>query len=911
MSGNKETKSDDEDDFRIKKKARIPEKHKNISRAKSEVTTRQRRTAIAQLNVVGGNSKNRKRHGSSTISSKAATSTCRYHPIVGSEKANYNDGKFPNLEFFHQSCKPQTTDKGSLGSIEDEQKNENIADEGQGATLYENKGSSSRNERMTGIKSGISRKKKHTLLCLETESSGSQTSDFELRLSDSSSEDEDFKSNKRVPKITTETHKRESFYVGKQAPRDGKSKLPGGDSSKACFLSYGNQRISKELESATSPLKAGESSAKHPEKDTENSRNTLESRKRKRTRSKKATCLMFTDVGNHTKADKSNLSETGISRKSDNCSFPRTGWDKPEMHTKLSVTSHGVKDCRKNPRNNAEDKNENEDMFAKKSRNNKEVKNDDKISRNSVNNREVQKQTKANVSGNSGKVKDEGKLQRNRILLDACIRLERISLKELKSKNNTSTVLEHFPQDGKDADSLAIEMKDNYSTKYFAVDDELDSLYQMAMLSPRSIEGDNESPPLPSSPSLNSDDQSLAISLFSAKDDNLDKEMNKDIEGKQLNSLMQYLSEEDKLSADIKFTNNQVTLDNDIATDTCLSLRTTNEDFPIKFVREEEVKSVTCATESADVELTGKNITSCVDALSPAISCDLGGIADEVGSDMYTQHELGICRDVITLTPGISAVCDSFNIDEECTGLDTHEILKHIESPRVLESEKSFGETNLDDANKVVKDTECPRVLESEKSFGESNLDDENKVVKDIDSPRVLESEKSFGETNLDDENKIVKDAESPCVLESEKSFGKTNLDDANKVVKDAESPCESERHNLPGETSSNSHHDSGGNNNIKAPTSLQEEDDLIVKFSDKLDTLDKDAPCHSMPQTTIQSHLDSENDDHCRIWRPAMEAPSPSYVLETRRLYGLPHERHHKAFCSEPKDIPSLARYD
>jgi hypothetical protein len=117
-------------------------------------------------------------------------------------------------------------------------------------------------------------------------------------------------------------------------------------------------------------------------------------------------------------------------------------------------------------------------------------------------------------------------------------------------------------------------------------------------------------------------------------------------------------------------------------------------------------------------------------------------------------------------------------------------------------------------------------------------------------------------------------------------------------------------------QTTIQSHHDSEKNDHTKMTTSLHkvdDEDDLVVTFSDKFDTFDKDGStdkCHSLPQTTIESHHDSKKDDHSKIWRPATEAPSPSYVLETRRLYGLPHERHKKAFCSDPKDIPSVARF-
>ena len=51
------------------------------------------------------------------------------------------------------------------------------------------------------------------------------------------------------------------------------------------------------------------------------------------------------------------------------------------------------------------------------------------------------------------------------------------------------------------------------------------------------------------------------------------------------------------------------------------------------------------------------------------------------------------------------------------------------------------------------------------------------------------------------------------------------------------------------------------------------------------------------------------EPSGRCKIWKPVKDPPSLSYVLKTRDLYGLPHERHQKAFCSDPRDVPSVTR--
>jgi hypothetical protein len=941
MGGNNEMKSDDDDDdFRIKKKPKISGNHKNISRTKHELPRRQRKTAIAQLNVLGGNSKHQNRHESCTILSEPATNTHRYRPPVGSEIANWNDGKFPNLELFHQSSKQRTTDKGCLGTGEVgkirslvKHKNKDHA-----KNKGNSHGPSSKNEDMTNIKSRTSKKMKDNLLHLETESSVSQTSDFELRLSDSSSDGEDFKCKKKVSKITAGDLKHECFYVAKQSPV--KSRLSKEDNSKykkckarntelldkdakLCSLkstiisqnrkssSRNQTRISKKSYSAsrspeqgcevgaptTSPFKPGNSSVTHSEKDTEKSRNDLESRKRKRTRSKKATCLMFTDVDNQNKADKLNLSKTGTSRKSDKCSFAKTDYDKPEMRSKLSITSHdltiGVKECPRNERNNIEDKKENECSIHRNSRNSKEIKNESKISK------DVKKENQASVSGNSGnrEVKNESKFRKNRIMLDACIRLEKISVKELKSKNNKANVLEHSSQDVKDIVSLAVEMNDDTrNSKDFVIDDELDSLYQMATLSPRSVRSDVHSPPLSSSPSLNSHEQSLDNSLFPGKGDGLDKEINmsKGYSKKHFNSRVPSLSDKDKRNADTKFTHNQITLDNDVDANV-FSMKPTTVDFPIKFVSEEEVKSIACQSVSASKEHIGKEFTACAnsfnDSLSPGISavCDSSSNGDEAGSCMdIREREVEICRDMDIMSPGISAVCDSFSSEEQL-GLDIQEILKDIENPRVFGGQESSGETNID-MNRVVKDDESPYVSKDQNLPGETYSESHH----DSQKTDHIKTTTTLHEVHVEDDL-VVKFSDKLDTLDTDGSMNK----------------CHS-----MSQTTIQSHHDSEKNDHTKMTTSLHkvdDEDDLVVTFSDKFDTFDKDGStdkCHSLPQTTIESYHDSKKDDHSKIWRPATEAPSPSYVLETRRLYGLPHERHQKAFCSDPKDIPSVARF-
>ncbi|XP_046863541.1 uncharacterized protein LOC124457309 [Xenia sp. Carnegie-2017] len=48
-----------------------------------------------------------------------------------------------------------------------------------------------------------------------------------------------------------------------------------------------------------------------------------------------------------------------------------------------------------------------------------------------------------------------------------------------------------------------------------------------------------------------------------------------------------------------------------------------------------------------------------------------------------------------------------------------------------------------------------------------------------------------------------------------------------------------------------------------------------------------------------------AEGSYELKIWKPTMMPPSPNYVKETRHIYNLPHVRHQKAFCSDSNDLP------
>ena len=865
---NIEVKSDsDGDDFRLKKKPKISGKNetipgldKNISRKKREAVTRKRKTARAQLDVLGGNTKQRNIRNKSTIHSETATKTKKYCPIIRSEKANCSNKTFPNLELFHQSSRPLKSDLGlGLDSGVGRKKRcrsqlRSQSDARDVSYLAEGKMKDKRsNSENTNLK--ISKKMKDNMFHEETESSGSQTSDFELHLSDSSIDSEDFKS---APTIAEDFHKRESFYVAKQAP--DKSRLSKKDDlerkkakrrntelldkdaklfppksttiSKDRQPSSGNQtKISTKLHpnsqkmlessstehenevrktSAQSQIESGLKSKRNSEKDTENLGSTLESRKRKRTKSKKATCLMFTHVGDRFQAEKPGISERNSCRKS-------------EIH----YLTTGVKKCPSDLKSCTKLKEErSENTIFRDSRDSKEVRNEGKSCRNAEIGGKVKKASRASVSRNSGtrEVNFDGKLPGNRILLDACIRLEKISVKKLKSKNDTTN--EPSSRNAQDAVLPVVHSsKDNKG-------DGLDALYQMAMTSPRSVRDNTESPPFPSSPSVNfnSQDQSLKISLN-------------------------------------KFSNKQNTLDDDADIDVGLSLKRTTVDFPIKFVGEEEVVSINNHSGSASEGCIEEqlNITSCADdVLSQEVSTVYNSLGDEEGTGV------GICRNGETLSPEMSAICDSFSIGEEQSGINIQDVLQDIESPDVLNNQETNSETNSDSL-KVIKEVKRHSVSEDQILSNETYSKDHHNSEKD-------------------NQIKII-----PCMNEKEHVH---TVDPKFLEKQDAlDIDIATDRCSSIEQATILAYHDSEKNDDIKTTRTLHEVDYQAAGTS-KTDLL-----------STSMSRHDSEKGDHSKIWRPATEPPSRSYALETRRLYGLPHERHVKAFCSNPKDAPSAAR--
>ena len=704
----KEIKFDDKDDFRVKKKPKISvkrtseKKDKIVSKEKREVITRWRKPL--QLTVLGGNTKKRGRNLTSTIISEVTTKSKRYQPLAGleigsnsdtpqSSKSQRNDakklnvGKKRNLKNrSSQSLSQDTLQPAARLRRSMSTKKELSADEGN----------------MTRINSGISKTMKDKLLHLEAESSESQTSDFELRLSDSSRDEGDFK--KKVRKTSGKADKLDSF--------DAKPELFTGDqneiSSKnttSCSQNFTERSEGSEVSASYHKRREGSS-----ENDEDKFENNFKSQKRKRSKSTKTTCLVFPHVNNQTK------SEIETSTKPVIASFPNKSCDKLKIRSKISITS-GDETSEVNERSrkkrNAEKMKSNEGTIRKKSKNRREITNKSNISRNSG--RKTKKENK--------KGKHTKKLLENRILLDACIKLEKISVKELKSMNNCG--------------------------------------------------------------------RQVAV------------------------------------------------------------------DFPIKFVGEEESMRITSWGDSEEND--EKKLTSIVDNKLPS---DI---------KIIQKQEAEVFSDVSMVDTRISAMFNSFSIDEEQSSLEVEELLKGIESP-LLERQKIPGETNVD--VDIIKNTASPCPSKDKQSLDEAH------------DKFYLDSEKINLTSSLHD----VRHEDNISKFNDENSFKDIETEQYHEIL----------------ETTVHVNDDSKNNElMIESSHTVEKIEHITVKLLDKQSVINK----HHAPHLT--EIIDSDPTGHFKILKPTKEAPSRSYVLETRRLYGLPHKRHQKAFFSDPKDAPVVTRLD
>ena len=820
-----------------------------------------------------------------TIESEAATSTKRYHPPPGSALTNRNEGNFPNLELFHQSSKPRKTDKASLGTSE--------AGERRKDRITKKKRESSKNKNTVNTTAGISKQKKDKLLLhLETESSGSQTSDFELRLSDSSTDAEDFQSTKKVSKINALSTKIESFYVAKQAQvhsntYSGKSSI----TSQNRKSSSGNQtRTSRKFETCSSssfhkqecileapstlPLKTGEIFGTHSEKDAENFGFTGESRKQKKT----AMCLMFTDAKPDKKSEK-------------------------KIHKNSGKTE--------------------------------EVKNECTSSRNCEKNQE---EDKASVSR---KPREERKLSGKRIFLDACIKLERVSVEELKSRNSKMNVFDNSSQSVKKTVHLAAKTKDCKDCKRRNDAATGTGLSLKAFTEPFPITFVNEEevacfrcPPDEGGTPMDMREHEVEIcedvSTVSPEisvvretgSSSNEGGTSMDLRGHEVEICEDVSTVSPKMSVvcetggssneggtSMDMREHQVEICEDVSTVSpeisvvCETGGSSNEGGTSMDMREHQVEicedvstvspeiSVVCETggssneggTSMDMREHQVEICEDVSTVSPEISvvCETGGSSNEGGTSMdLREHQVEICEDVSTVSPEISVVCETGGSSNEGgTPMDMRghqvEICKdvNIVSPDVSVVCESSGSSNEGGTSMDLREHQVEICEDGIFSPKISVVCESGGMQKDKVGVSGDENATSFGlsavcdsfsgvkeQASLDIEE-MLKDIESPLVLERQESFGEINI---NSHV---ESSVASGLQILPSKTYSKSLADCKG-------------------------------------------HDQSDQNIGRKIWKPAIEAPSPSYVLKTRRLYGLPHKRYQKAFCSDLKDIPSAARY-
>ena len=685
----RESQIGDEDDFRTKKKRRIHGRSKSSScsfEKNSQLTTRQRKTAIAPLIVCGGNPKER----AEPTRTRSGKVTNTKHPVLGFSK--------------------------------------NVID---------------------------------NLSQLDKESSGSQTSDFELRLSDSSSDVEDFVSKKKVPRSVSEernvsaiVQKSQSLHVTKHVVEINYSSKHQESDTEFSDEGTHNRESSSSNQTKISKIVKSNSQRLAP------SRN-FESRKRKRTRSKKATFLEFSNAGKEAGTNKS--------------SFSNTGSDKTGMLTRLSSMSHCT---------NAH-QNRDETSLGKPLEN----------------------------SGNNEEKEKDVKVPTRRTMLDACVKLEKISVKELKMKN--SGVKNKHP---------FLELKNDFKTN--------DEPHGGSEVSP-GVTGymDERQRLIEDQETRMSPEISVVCDSFNTGDD-----VGSHIDVREPVREGDVARDIDEVSPEISVV--------------CDSFNT-GDDVGSHIDVREPVREGDVARD--------------IDEVSPEISvvCDSFNTGDDVGSHIDVREpvrEGDVARDIDEVSPQISVVCDSFDVDGMGSGKD-------IIGPEGEEDGDLSGISVVCDSFTIDEEEEPIGV-------------DIRELIKDIASPDLCERKEplegmSMEVQELVEGNDTAKDSETPECCENKASLAEEKID-----TQERNEPLEEKI-------------------NIQV-RELMEGNDSAKK---------RGSPKGSPRDMNLQSYENSEKNDHGNIWRPVSEAPSRSYVLETRRVYGLPHERHQKAFCSEPKDIPAEAR--
>ena len=449
-----EKEVEEDDDFKTgkKRKSNRTEHVKSCIKAKSKPITRRRKCVIAPLSVSGENLKEREtsNYKGSTSNSEASTSKTKQTAKSKKEKAC---SKKKNARLDGASLNPEMKDLSSLplkGTV------------GRRAIDLKWEILSRKTSQISSPQEASSNSKAVVELPSE-----SQTSDFELRLSDSSSDSSDFKNPKKIFK--TSSLDRSQCFTDVNLLNSGKR---GNSLKRSAFESY--------LGDENSSFRVKENSQNKEVSGTQKNfktRRIVKSKKsevnfpknnkpKEKTRMKIVQCLEFAqDAVPVTKKFLAANSETLLCSQNANTSQKRSRgkkcsiegdlhWNKRKKTDKCEV----VKDFRSSEK----------DM----------------------------------VNSEEGKTKQP----RGTILWDACVKLESLFVKKGKSKNK-EVLRDTEKQKSSGVHQECIDELDSLKAEVPVGDEESDmlanALLQMAMLSPKSSRSDGESPPIPSSPSLN------------------------------------------------------------------------------------------------------------------------------------------------------------------------------------------------------------------------------------------------------------------------------------------------------------------------------------------------------------------------------------------------------------------------
>ncbi|XP_046849330.1 uncharacterized protein LOC124442867 isoform X2 [Xenia sp. Carnegie-2017] len=1006
---------DDDNDFQSKEKS----KSKNLKKCKQGG----RKRKIAQLNVFGGCHKTQNDVDTSThISSrqmmtndnKRRETMTPTSPFRGS-KNNVNE-EFPDFHSFYPSNKRgRSGESNSSGSKTNTMKNVKMMDK---ETVSNNfKKTSKGKKKMSGLKKGneifrnlgVSKNGRELLRCTENDSSGSQTSDFELWLSESSCDDHDDDDFKAT--FIKNFHKNKVFqgsFGTNEANECGKNNLKtrtklmskkSNVSSNECMETTSvscKKNISDLFDpdshgpSTTSTL--GQESCLYGNSFTNNLKGTR--------KSEKSPCLQFTLNKTEkvvTKDDSSSchdavslnkksidLNRNDVKRDVEVSSIVEKNpiQDVLQMDGKYrgdSITFQNENVCKNLVKSsgmnqislckdNAVQKYNENSQYCEKTEVTKTGNEDNAIAKKhsgynddfkekKKRERPKKKCTKAKVIDCRSEVNDNKKrrdcdLRNNkmrnkrnspRVLMDACVRLEKISVEDLKFKTS-SKIVEH-PKDvvncGKNKNDEDLELKD--MEDFIHMKDKFTSLqsYEKNTLVEKNHSGYGNTPSF-SSFLQNASADSINVSC---------KECMIDVDKHELQRIEKSFDEPD-------FIEDNITL-NDKVDKSCGKLR----DFQITFIDESNV-FLSCGDivnkdfiNSLETKTTKDHRVHSISSVLESLNTDNdNGFNDFVVEDCSRNVELDFEDDLFALTPNQTeknfdqylehvdhrSVCSeskSENLIDSpseslCLTDEKHPLYSHYSDGcssgssmvlRLPPDEESF-EWNLDesfdghqssgtsnnlgspDSSTVPVVTEV-RDLNLERTgecFSKNNVIKGEEVVCDVSNMEIsrdLHNKEHikgafvgndiFYEMSVDNN-----DCDQVSVDKDGFDQVSVNNDGCNEVYVD------NDVHNQV-------YADNDGCNQVAVEydgcRQVFEDSDgynqLYVNKDSSYQVYKDQKESHSKIKNINTSQ--AEGSYELKIWRPTIMPPSPNYVKETRHIYNLPHVRHQKAFCRDSNDLP------